>query len=81
MGAFLLRDIFNGSGEKGRVDEQVLLFGVFEKWNLGDEKERSLKNNQGDDNNLLSVAHGGSGLVRERRDFKKRKKGTQVINK
>lgn len=31
------------------------------------------------DNNLISVAHEGSGL--KGRDFKKRKKGTQVINK
>lgn len=75
-----MRDIFKGIGEKGRVDEQVLLSGLFVRWDLA-KKERSLMNNQGGDNNLKSVAHGGSGLVRERRDFKKRKKGTQVMNK
>lgn len=80
-----MRDILEGIGEKGRVDDEqmlllLLLFGLFVRWDLA-KKERSLKNNQGDDNNLISVAHGGSGLLREMRDFKKRKKGTQVINK
>ena len=32
------------------------------------------------DNNLKSVAHGGRGL-REEREFKKRMKGKQVMNK